>query len=164
MVDRVYTYDSSRQVSSPCAPWEESFMHREHPLRVALGLLLLTCSACAHQRELTAAERLAIRTVIEHQLEAFRRDDAASAFALASPEIQAKYGTPENFLTIVKTFYEPVYRPRRLGGVTNLYRMDGQLTQPVVLVGPDGDIVVALYTMHKQPDGRWKILGCALIP
>jgi hypothetical protein len=139
-------------------------MRREQPRLMALGLLLLTCGACAHQGELTAAERLGIRTVITHQLEAFRRDDAADAFALASPEIQAKYGTPEHFLTIVKTFYEPVYRPRRLGGFTNPYVMDGQLTQPVLLVGPGGDFVVALYAMQKQPDGRWKILGCSLIP
>jgi Domain of unknown function (DUF4864) len=139
-------------------------MHREPQLLIAFGLLLLIFSACAHQGELTAAERMTIRRVIERQIEAFRRDDAATAFALASPEIQAKYGTPENFRTIVKTFYEPVYRPRRLGGFTNLYVMDGQLTQPVVLMGPNGDFVVALYTMQKQPDGNWKILGCSLIP
>jgi hypothetical protein len=31
-------------------------------------------------------------------------------------------------------------------------------------MGPNGDFVVALYTMQKQPDGNWKILGCSLIP
>jgi hypothetical protein len=140
-------------------------MHREHPRLIALGLWLLTCcSACAHQGGLTTTERQAIRSVIERQLEAFRRDDAVSAFAIASPEIQAKYGTAENFMAIVKTFYEPVYRPRRLGGFTNIYTVDGQLTQPVLLMGPAGDFVVALYTMQKQPDGHWRIQGCSLIP
>jgi Domain of unknown function (DUF4864) len=42
--------------------------------------------------------------------------------------------------------------------------MDGQLTQPVLLVGPEGDFVVALYAMQRQRDGDWKILGCSLIP
>jgi hypothetical protein len=107
---------------------------------------------------------MAIRAVIERQLEAFRRDDAVNAFAFASPEIQAKYGTPENFMTAVKSFYEPVYRPQRTGGFTNLYVMDGQLTQPVLLVGPDGGFVVALYAMQRQRDGDWRILGCSLIP
>jgi hypothetical protein len=139
-------------------------VHRGHRLFFALALWLLSCTACAHRVELTAADRGAIRTVIERQLEAFRREDAIGAFAFASPEIQAKYGTPEYFMSIVKTFYEPVYRPRRMGGFTNLYMMDGQLTQPVLLVGPGGDFVVALYAMQRQPGGDWRILGCSLIP
>jgi Domain of unknown function (DUF4864) len=125
---------------------------------------LLSLTACAHQGELTADDRIAIRAVIERQLEAFRQEDASAAFALASPEIQAKYGSPENFMAIVKTFYEPVYRPRRVGGFTKLHVIGGQPTQPVLLVGPDGDFAVALYTMKKQVHGEWKILGCSLIP
>jgi hypothetical protein len=124
---------------------------------------LLSLTACAHQGELRADDRIAIRAVIERQLEAFRQEDAAAAFAF-SPEIQAKYSSPENFTTIVKTFYEPVYRPRRMGGFTKLHVIDGQPTQPVLLVGPDGDFAVALYTMKKQVHGAWKILGCSLIP
>ena len=139
-------------------------MHRGHRLCFALMPWLLSLTSCAHQGELMAADRVAIRAVIERQLEAFRQEDAAAAFALASPEIQAKYGSPENFMTIVKTFYGPVYRPRRMGGFTDLHVIDGHPTQPVLLVGPDGDFAVALYTMKKQVHGEWKILGCALIP
>lgn len=91
-------------------------MHRGHRLFFALVAWLLSFAACAHQLELTAADRTAIRTVIERQLAAFRREDATAAFAFASPEIQAKYGTPEYFMTIVKTFYEPVYRRGVWGG------------------------------------------------
>jgi len=139
-------------------------MSRWHRLFFALVPWLLSLTACAHQGELTAADRIAIRAVIDRQLEAFREEDAAAAFALASPEIQAKYGSPEIFMIAVKTFYEPVYRPRRLGGFTDLHVIDGQLTQSVLLVGPDGDFAVALYAMKKQAHGDWKILGCALIP
>jgi Domain of unknown function (DUF4864) len=139
-------------------------MHRGYRLSVALVLWLLSLSACVHRAALTAADHIAIRAVIERQLEAFRQGDADAAFALASPEIQAKYGSPENFMTAVRTFYEPVYRPLRMGGFTNLHVIDGQPTQPVLLVGPDGDFVVALYIMKKQAYGDWKILGCSLIP
>jgi Domain of unknown function (DUF4864) len=114
--------------------------------------------------EITTADCIAIRAVIERQLEAFRQEDAAAAFTLASPEIQAKYGNPENFMTIVKTFYEPVYRPRRMGGFTKLQVIDAQPTQPALLVGPDGEFAMALYPMKKQERGGWKILGCSLIP
>jgi uncharacterized protein DUF4864 len=139
-------------------------MSRGHRLCFALVPWLLSLTACAHQWGLTAADRIAIRAVIERQLEAFREEDAAAAFALASPEIQAKYGSPEIFMVAVKTFYEPVYRPRRMGGFTDLHIIDGQLTQPVLLVGPDGDFAVAFYAMQKQAHGEWKILGCSLIP
>jgi Domain of unknown function (DUF4864) len=139
-------------------------MHRGRRLCFALMLWLVSFAACAYQGELTAADRIAIRAVIDRQLEAFRLDDAASAFALASPDIRARFSSPENFLIAVKTFYEPVYRPRRTGGFTRLYIIDGYPTQPVLLVGPGGDYVVALYTMQRQPGGDWKILGCSLIP
>ena len=139
-------------------------MHRRHRLCFALVPWLLSFTACTHKGGLTAADHIAIRAVIERQLEAFRQEDADAAFALASPEIQAKYGSPEIFMIAVKTFYEPVYHPRRMGGFTNLHVIDGQPTQPVLLVGPDGDLAVALYTMKKQAHGDWKILGCSLIP
>lgn len=139
-------------------------MPRRLRLFIVCVTWLLSLAACVHRGEFTAEDRKAIRAVIVRQLEAFRRDDAVSAFAYASPEIQAKYGTPGNFMMAVKAFYEPVYRPRRTGGFTNLYVLDGYLTQPVLLIGPDGDYVVALYTMQRQTDGDWKILGCSLIP
>jgi hypothetical protein len=139
-------------------------MHRGRRRFFALMLWLMFLAACAHQGELTAADRIAIRAVIDRQLEAFRHDDAASAFALASPDIRARFSSPENFLIAVRTFYEPVYRLRRTGGFTKLYIIDGHPTQPVLLVGPNGDFVLALYTMQRQPGGDWKILGCSLIP
>ena len=71
-------------------------------LRILLPVLLLALPLYAQQRDLTDADRTAIRTVIERQLDALRQDDAASAFALASPEIQAKFETPERFLTMVR--------------------------------------------------------------
>ena len=83
-------------------------------LRVLLPVLLLALPLYAQPRDLTDADRTAIRTVIERQLDALRQDDASGAFALASPEIQAKFETPERFLTMVRTSYQPVYRPRQV--------------------------------------------------
>lgn len=132
-------------------------------LRVLLPVLLLALPLYAQQRDLTDANRAAIRTVIEHQLNALRQDDAASAFALASPEIQAKFETPERFLTMVRTAYQPVYRPRQVV-FRDLTTLGGQPTQAVLLVGPDGVPVLALYPMQQQPDGSWKTAVCYLVP
>ncbi len=132
-------------------------------LRVLLPVLLLALPLYAQERDLTDADRAAIRTVIERQLDALRQDDAAGAFALASPEIQAKFETPERFLMMVQTSYQPVYRPRQVI-FRDLTTLEGQLTQAVLLVGPDGVPVLALYPMQQQPDGSWKTAGCYLVP
>ena len=132
-------------------------------LRVLFPVLLLALPLYAQQHDLTDADRAAIRTVIERQLEALRQDNAAGAFALASPEIQAKFETPERFMTMVQTSYQPVYRPRQVV-FRDLNTLVGQPTQAVLLVGPDGVPVMALYPMQQQPDGAWKIAGCYLVP
>jgi len=128
----------------------------------ALVLLLLALPAAAQQQELTAADRTAIQTIIERQLEAFRNDDAVGAFTFASPAIRAKFGTPEQFMTMAQTAYQPVYRPRHVA-FKELRLVEGVPTQTVLLVGPDGVPVMALYVMQKQPDGAWKIDGCSLM-
>jgi len=33
----------------------------------------------------------------------------------------------------------------------------------VLLVGPDGQVVIALYFMERQPDASWKINGVRLV-
>jgi hypothetical protein len=127
-----------------------------------LVLLFLTLPTVAQQQELTAADSTAIHAVIAQQLEAFRHDDAAGAFAFASPAIQAKFGTPAQFMSMVQTAYAPVYRPRHVA-FKELRLVQGVPTQEVLLVGPDGVPVMALYMLQKQPDGAWKIDGCYLM-
>lgn len=113
--------------------------------------------------EVTETDRIAIRSVIECQLQAFQNDDAAGAFAFASPGIQAQFGTPENFMCMVKTGYTAVYRPRSVL-FEDLTTMRGALTQPVLLLDSDGMLVKALYLMEKQASATWRINGCYLIP
>jgi Domain of unknown function (DUF4864) len=124
-------------------------------------LFSLAAPVVAQSQALTAADHTAIQTVIEQQLAAFRQDDAAGAFALASPAIQEKFGTPEEFLHMVQTTYQPVYRPRHVV-FKELQILAGVPTQSVLLVGPDGVPVMAFYIMQKLPDEVWKIAGCYL--
>ena len=111
--------------------------------------------------DIGAADRGAIRSVIGNQMAAFQRDDAAAAFGFAAPNTQGMFGTPENFLAMVRQGYQPVYRPSevRMG---ELVRIDGRLTQLVHVVGPDGVPQLALYFMERQSDGLWRITGCML--
>jgi len=117
--------------------------------------------ALASAQSLGAADRAAIRAVIESQMAAFQRDDAVKAFSFANPMIQRMFGTPDRFLSMVREGYAPVYRPSDVafGAVTP---EDGKWIQAVSVIGPDGQLTLALYTMEQQPDGGWLIAGCVL--
>ena len=71
------------------------------------------------------------------------------------------FGTTEAFMAMVRDGYPQVYRPREVE-FRDLADIGGRLTQRVLLVGPDGDVVVAHYFMQRQPDGAWRIDGCVL--
>src|SRR5438067_11110737 len=76
----------------------------------ALLLAIALCAPALAQAAVTAEDLAEIRAVINRQIEAFRRDDAESAFALVSPAVQQTYGTPSRFLDVMRTSYHPVYR------------------------------------------------------
>jgi hypothetical protein len=128
-----------------------------------LGLLALLAVAIGApaQAQMSDADTLAIRQVIESQMAAFQKDDGAGAYSFASPTIQAKFGNAEIFLQMVKTGYPAVYRPRDVE-FRQLKLENGRLLQEVFVVGPDGKPALAIYEMQRQPDGSWRINGCWL--
>ena len=130
---------------------------------IALVLLLVGLVAGPARAEdaLGAADQGQIRRVIEDQLDAFRHDDGARAFGFASPSIRTMFHDPDTFLRMVRTGYQPVYRPQEVE-FRDLGLEDGTWVQRVLLVGPDGVPVVARYLMQRQPDGSWLINGCVL--
>jgi hypothetical protein len=106
-------------------------------------------------------DRGEIRRVIEAQIAAFRRDDGPAAFSFASPSIRSMFRTAETFMGMVKSGYRPVYRPREVNFL-DMVDQDGSPAQRVFLLGPEGEAVVAVYVMERQPDGAWRIAGCLL--
>ena len=130
------------------------------PLVVATVALLL--AGGAPLRAQGDAQEIAIRDVIANQLAAFGRDDGPGAFAFASPTIRAKFQTPEFFMTMVQRHYAPVYRPSEVS-FQALHAGPKGPVQEVLLVGPDSQVVIALYFMEQQPDASWKINGVQLI-
>lgn len=109
------------------------------------------------------SDRAAIRCTIERQLAAFQKDDAAEAFSFASLGIQAQFVTAANFLKMVKTQYQAVYRPRSVL-FEDLTEIQGFPAQSIMLLDTAGDIQKAVYLMEKCPTGQWRIHGCYLVP
>jgi hypothetical protein len=128
-----------------------------------LGLIAgLATAASAQQPAVSAADRAAIRDVIQGQVEAFRRDDGDAAFGYASPTIQGMFGHSDVFMDMVRQGYRPVYRPQ-VFDFREIVEMHGELAQKVHVVGPDGRPVTAVYPMTQLPDGSWRINGCYLL-
>jgi hypothetical protein len=126
-----------------------------------MAFLALALASPAAAQELSDSDRAAIRDVIGKQVEAFRRDDGDAAFSFASPDVQRLFGTARTFMEMVRRGYQPVYRPR-VFDFGNIVELNGQPTQRVHVVGPDGRRVNALYPMTRLPDGSWRIDGCFL--
>jgi len=103
-----------------------------------------------------------IRGVISGQIEAFKQDDAKTAYAFAAPIIQQLFPDEDIFITMVKKGYPQVYRPKsyQFGA---LEPMDNSMAQTVILIDADGRQWRALYTLERQPDGQWKITGCRIL-
>ncbi len=131
-------------------------------IAVSLAFVAIAAPAQSQNMTLSDADRSSIRDVIERQLAAFQRDDGARAFSYASPTVRRQFVTPERFMHMVRTGYAPVYRPREVE-FRDIVVVGDVPAQKVLLVGPDGVPVMAIYPMQRQADGSWKIDGCFLV-
>jgi hypothetical protein len=118
-------------------------------------------AASAAEVEMADRDQAAIRMTIERQLAAFQRDDGTTAFTYAAPSIREQFGTPDNFMNMVRTGYDPVYRPREVE-FHDIVALDGAPAQEILVVDRNGVAYLAYYLMQQQPDGRWLIKGCVL--
>jgi len=101
------------------------------------------------------------RTVLD-QLDAFRRDDWAAAYAHASSAIQAQFG-PESFQEMVTRGYAPIARSVR-ATVRSVEEVDaGRGLVEVRVEGADGETLDALYELVDE-QGRWRVNGVLTRP
>ena len=142
---------------------------RSCPVALLTVLLLWTTPSLGHPPAAAEPERpheaarTAIVTVIQAQLAAFQRDDATAAFRYASPSIRARFGTPGEFMRMVRRRYAPLYRPHGIRFL-DLRQVDGALVQRVLVTGSDLGTYLAHYPMQQAEDGQWRIAGCVLVP
>ncbi|HEX4329866.1 MAG TPA: DUF4864 domain-containing protein [Burkholderiales bacterium] len=104
----------------------------------------------------------AIEKVIRAQLDAFAADDAAKAFSFAAPGIRQSFGTPDNFMQMVRMGYPVVYRPAAVVFLKPS-AVGREVFQPVQMTDHEGQLWIALYNMQRQPGGNWLTGGCRLL-
>ncbi len=127
----------------------------------AIGVAIIAGAfsiGAAPAEELTAAHS---RAIVEQQFDAFARDDAPAAYALADPAIQTMFGDADHFLAMVRDNYRPVYRHRSVefGAFAEL---GDDATLQATLVDDDDVVWTALYKLRREENGAWLILGCVL--
>lgn len=129
---------------------------------VLLAALLIGVAAPVRAADDVTAAQANAQAVINAQVEAFGRDDAAAAYSYAAPAIQEMFPQADIFLSMVQRSYAPVYRHKSFEfGEARV--ADGKIAQRVHIIDADGEAWEALYTLEQQPDGSLKIIGCLLI-
>ena len=86
---------------------------------------------------LTRADEAAMRLLIEAQIAAMRADDWPGAFALASPDVQAQYGTP----AAAPHKQRPAARSQKRKKNLPVFRIDLDQIEPATLHGPCSALV-----------------------
>lgn len=110
-----------------------------------------------------AEDAAAIHQVVQSQLEALSKDDAAGAFELATPEKRTLIGDADSFLRLIKEEYNPIYRFQQVI-FSEPTRVDGDAIQVVRVTDSTSRVWLAVFWMQQGEDRSWKIDGCELLP
>jgi hypothetical protein len=130
-------------------------------LTPSVGVALSKRPAPAPKLVLQAGDIHAIRAAVQGQLDAFAADDGDKAFGLSSADTRLRFGSPDNFLRVVRKYYPAIYRHRRvLFSPPEL--VDGNAIQLVNVVDAINHVWVAVYRLERDAAGAWKIDGCRL--
>jgi hypothetical protein len=125
-------------------------------------VLLIACLIGLASPAHAADDVAAAQAIISSQAEALGRDDAATAYSYAAPEIREIFPQAETFMSMVRRSYAPVYRHKSFE-FGEARSSDGKIAQQVHIIDADGVAWEALYTLEQQPDGSVKITGCVLV-
>lgn len=112
---------------------------------------------------LSDSDSRAVRAVVESQLKALAAGDAAKAFSHATPAIQQQFQDAATFDQMVRRSYPMLIRPASV----SFYRplaTDDVVVQSVMFRDREGRAWRADYQLQRQPDKRWRISGCQVVP
>ena len=129
---------------------------------VRLVLLALCFAGIAQAADVSTVDAKGARAVIEGQLAALAADDAKGAFGYAAPALREYFGTPENFIEMVRTSYPVVYRPASVAFLKPQWQ-GGELVQGVHMSDDHGVLWLALYRLQRQKNKSWRISACQLV-
>jgi hypothetical protein len=133
-------------------------MRRLATLAAALFAVLAIGAAGARAQSFQTEDHEAFRKLIQTQIDAFRRDDFAAAYAVTAPSMKALYPTLQAYTQVIRGRYAPLIKPRTVVFGTVSRTSQGPV-QRVFITAPDGRAYVANFSLQRQPDNTWLIGG-----
>jgi len=133
-------------------------------MRMVMGMIeAIVLAAALWVSAASAQESGAARSqaIIERQFDAFARDDAEAAYALADPTIKEMFVDADHFMAMVRDRYAPVYRHRSVE-FGDYKELDDQASLRATLIDNDNLVWTALYSLRREANGDWLISGCVL--
>ena len=100
--------------------------------------------------------------IIESQIQAFQNKNAELAYSFASPIIKLRFNNPQEFMSMVKSYYEPVYNPKQYYFIDSKY-FEGSIYHQLQIISQSNMSYLATYSLIKD-ENEWKISGCSVIP
>ena len=111
---------------------------------------------------LSAEDEKNVRMVVQGQLDALARDDAAKAFSFAAPNVRDAFVTAPRFLDMVQRGYPVVHHPASVA----FLKVEGKnmlAFQRVQMTDQAGVPWLATYSLSQQKNGDWRITGCSVV-
>ena len=100
--------------------------------------------------------------IIESQIQAFQNKNAELAYSFASPMIKLRFNNPQEFMSMVKSFYEPVYNPKQYYFINSKY-FEGSIYHQLQIISQSNMSYLATYSLIRD-ENEWKISGCSVLP
>ena len=100
--------------------------------------------------------------IIESQIQAFQNKNAELAYSFASPMIKLRFNNPQEFISMVKSFYEPVYNPKQYYFINSKY-FEGSIYHQLQIISQSNMSYLATYSLIRD-ENEWKISGCSVMP
>ena len=100
--------------------------------------------------------------IIESQIQAFQNKNAELAYSFASPMIKLRFNNPQDFMSMVKSFYEPVYNPKQYYFINSKY-FEGSIYHQLQIISQSNMSYLATYSLIRD-ENEWKISGCSVMP
>jgi hypothetical protein len=110
---------------------------------------------------ISESDKVAIRQLIEKQLQAFQQQDEATAFSLTSPTIQKKFAR-QDFIKAIAEKYSAMTQPRSImfRGFTLINNFPALVS---TVMDREGTLFQGIFIVQQQRDYSWRIHGYELV-
>lgn len=127
-------------------------MTRQPLMATLFAITLILAALPGPLRAQEGSPAKAFQGTIQSQLDAFAKDDFATAFGYAAPFIQDIFRTPDNFGQMVRNGYPMVWRPGEVEFL-DVHPREGGVWQKVMITDRQGRPHLLDYQMVTTPDG-----------